>query len=186
MGFKRRRLSSKASSSQQPTSSSQPSSRPKPFARLASVTRSIPLSTPSLPAHPRQSRLSLGPPSSLSPASRFRNEDALPLETDAEIQAREDSDEMNEVIMAVDMRDKSTVGCSYYNPREEKLYIMQDIKMAGLDIVDLLKIHAQPTLMLISTLSEDKLEEHLSKEARGIDRGDEESTLYTLKTTNLF
>lgn len=82
---------------------------------------------------------------------------------------------MNETILAVDMRDKGTVGCAYYTAREEKLYLMEDIKMANLDIIDTLKIHAQPTLILISTRSEEKLEEHLSKDARGIDRGDEES-----------
>lgn len=84
---------------------------------------------------------------------------------------------MNEIIMAIDMREKGTVGCAYYIAREEKLYLMQDIKMAGLDIVDTLKRHAQPTLILISTRSDEQLETHLSKEARGIDRGDEASKL---------
>jgi DNA mismatch repair protein MSH5 len=81
---------------------------------------------------------------------------------------------MNEVIMAVDMR-SGTIGCSYYIAREEKLCLMQDIKFGGLDIIDTLKLHAQPTRILISTRSEEKLEEHLSKEARGIDRGNEAS-----------
>ena len=46
-----------------------------------------------------------------------------------------------------------------------------------LDIVDTLKLHAQPTVVLISTRSDEKLEEHLSKEARGIDRDDDSSML---------
>lgn len=96
-------------------------------------------------------------------------------ETDAEIQAREDSDAMNEVILAVDMRDRGTIGCAYYIAREEKLCLMEDIKMAGLDIIDNLKLHAQPTLILISTRSDESIEEHLAKDARGIDRGDEAS-----------
>jgi DNA mismatch repair protein MSH5 len=83
---------------------------------------------------------------------------------------------MNEVIMAIDMKG-GTIGCSYYIAREEKLCMMQDIKYGGLDIVDTLKLHAQPTRILISTRSEEKLEENLSKDARGIDRGDEASTL---------
>ena len=83
---------------------------------------------------------------------------------------------MNEVIMAIDMKG-GTIGCSYYIAREEKLCMMQDIKYGGLDIVDTLKLHAQPTRILISTRSEEKLEEHLGKDARGIDRGDEASVL---------
>jgi DNA mismatch repair protein MSH5 len=52
---------------------------------------------------------------------------------------------------------------------------MEDIKIAGLDVVETLKLHAQPTAILIGTRSDEKLEDHLSKEARGIDRGDEAS-----------
>lgn len=79
---------------------------------------------------------------------------------------------MNEVILAVDMRERGTIGCAYYVTREEKLCLMEDIKMAGLEIVDTLKLHAQPSLIIISTRSDEKLEEHLAKDARGIDRGE--------------
>lgn len=88
---------------------------------------------------------------------------------------REDSDALNEIIMAVEMKERSSVGCAYYVAREETLFLMEDIKMAGLDIVDTLKLHVQPTVVLISTRCEEKLEEHLAKEARGIDRGDKAS-----------
>jgi DNA mismatch repair protein MSH5 len=98
-------------------------------------------------------------------------------ETDADIRIREDTDAMNEVIMAVDIRERSTVGCAYYIAREEKLCLMEDIKMAGWETIDTLKLHAQPTIVLISTRSEEKLEEYLSREARGIHRGDEASVL---------
>lgn len=82
---------------------------------------------------------------------------------------------MNEVILAVDMRERGTLGCAYYIAREEKLCLMEDIKMAGLDLIDTLKLHAQPTLVLISTRSDERLEEYLAKDARGIERGDEAS-----------
>jgi DNA mismatch repair protein MSH5 len=88
---------------------------------------------------------------------------------------REDADAMNEIIMAVDLRDRGTIGCAYYVAREEKLCLMEDIKMGGLGIIDTLKIHVQPTVILISNRSDEKLEEHLNREARGIDRGDEAS-----------
>lgn len=57
-------------------------------------------------------------------------------ESDAECQEREDADALNEVIMAVDLRDKGTIGCCYYVAREEKLYLMDDVKCGGLDVID--------------------------------------------------
>ena len=49
---------------------------------------------------------------------------AVQPENDAEIKEREDSDRLDEVIMAVEMRDRGTVGCAYYLPREQTLYMV--------------------------------------------------------------
>ena len=38
--------------------------------------------------------------------------------------------------MAVDMRDRGTVGCSYYVAREEKLYFMDDVPFGGIEVID--------------------------------------------------
>ena len=84
---------------------------------------------------------------------------------------------MNETIMAIDMKERGTLGCAYYIAREEKLCLIEDVKMAGLDIVDMLKLHAQPTVLLISTRADEELEDHLSKEARPIGRGDDDSMI---------
>lgn len=97
------------------------------------------------------------------------------IEADDDIREREESDAMNEIIMAVDMKERGTIGCAYYVAREEKLCVMEDIKMAGLETIDTLKLHVQPTVILISTRSDERLEEHLRRDARGIDRGDEAS-----------
>lgn len=43
---------------------------------------------------------------------------------------------MNEVIMAVDLRDRGTVGCAYYVAREEKLYMMDDIRFGGMEVIE--------------------------------------------------
>ena len=93
-------------------------------------------------------------------------------EGDDEIREREDADALNEIVLAVDMREKDTLGCAYYVAREEKLFIMADIKLAGLDVVDTLKLHASPTVVLISTKSDEILEDHLMKEAKEIGRSD--------------
>ena len=47
-----------------------------------------------------------------------------------------DVDLQNEVIMAVNLTDRGTVGCAYYAARDEKLYFMEDAVMGGADIVD--------------------------------------------------
>jgi DNA mismatch repair protein MSH5 len=84
---------------------------------------------------------------------------------------------MNEIVMAVDMKERGTLGCAYYIARDEKLCLMEDVKMASLDIVDMLKLHAQPTVLLISSRADEELEDYLSKEARSIDRGDDDSRI---------
>ena len=63
-----------------------------------------------------------------------------PLEDDAKIQDREVDDSLDQVIMAVDMRDKGTVGCCYYVAREEKLYMMDDATYGGIDVIDACQI----------------------------------------------
>jgi DNA mismatch repair protein MSH5 len=47
-----------------------------------------------------------------------------------------DIDALNEVIMAVDLRERGTVGCCYYVARDEKLCFMEDVKFGGVDVVD--------------------------------------------------
>jgi DNA mismatch repair protein MSH5 len=105
---------------------------------------------------------------------------AFEVESEEDIEHRENSDSMNEIVMAVDLRDRCTIGCAYYIAREEKLYLTEDIKMAGLEIIDMLKVHVSPTVILISTRSDESLEDHLMKDARGIDRGDDVSTSHAL------
>lgn len=66
-------------------------------------------------------------------------------EGDADVDEREEDDSMNEVIMAVDLRDRGTVGCAYYVAREEKLYMMEDVRLGGIEVIQtcksFLKLH---------------------------------------------
>ena len=179
MAYKRRRSCSGTSSRRGQTSSHPPtSSQPQCLARMSSVPRSISPSSPRLPPLSQQNRISLRPGSSRgSAASSSRDQDVIRAldETEAEIQEREDLDVLNEIIMAVEIKERGSIGCAYYIAREEKLCLMEDIKMVELEIVDTLKIHVQPTVVLISTRCEEKLEEYLGREARGINRGDDAS-----------
>lgn len=58
------------------------------------------------------------------------------LEDDANVQDGEIDNSLDQVIMAVDMRGKDTVGCCYYVAKEEKLYMMDDVNYGGIDVID--------------------------------------------------
>lgn len=89
-------------------------------------------------------------------------------ESEGQIQSREDADEMNEVVMAIELK-RGTVGCAYYVAREEKLFLMEDVRMAGVDLVDTLKLHIEPTVILINVRSDEDLELCLKNGAKGIE-----------------
>jgi DNA mismatch repair protein MSH5 len=175
MAYKRRRVGLATSSQRE-----QASSRPQSVPRMGSVPLGIPPSSPRLSPLSQQNRISpqLGT-SRVPTASSSTDQDIIQNhdETETEIQEREDLDALNEVIMAVEMKERGSVGCAYYIAREEKLCLMEEIKIAELENLDTLKIHVQPTVVLISTRCEEKLEEHLVKAARGINRGDDASKL---------
>lgn len=67
-------------------------------------------------------------------------------ENEIDIEEREENDALNEVVMAVDLKERGTVGCCYYVAREEKLYFMEDVKHGGLGIIDTRKQSAAPSI----------------------------------------
>lgn len=79
---------------------------------------------------------------------------------------------MNEIIMAIDMKDRgprgSTIGCAYYSILEEALYLLEDVQMAGVDFVETLLLHAQPTTMLISSRAPEPLAQFLAKGSQDV------------------
>lgn len=48
----------------------------------------------------------------------------------------EADDTLNEIIMAVDLKPRGTVGCAYYVARNETLYLMEDIEVGDVEVVD--------------------------------------------------
>ncbi|KAI9735089.1 MAG: MutS protein msh5 [Claussenomyces sp. TS43310] len=124
-------------------------------------------SSPGLPAAPVPSRGSLRLHSSPNASALSSKDETSATEDGDKAEEPEEEDSLNEIIMAVDMRNGGTVGCAYYIARDEKLYLIDDMKLASLDIVDTLKLHAQPTAILISSRADEALEDHLSREARG-------------------
>ncbi|KAF1953404.1 hypothetical protein CC80DRAFT_518265 [Byssothecium circinans] len=57
--------------------------------------------------------------------------------------------------MVVDMQRRATVGCSYYVARDETLFLMEDVQSGGPDIVDACKVYIDPTIVIISTKTDD-------------------------------
>ncbi|KAH7031981.1 muts domain V-domain-containing protein [Macrophomina phaseolina] len=75
-----------------------------------------------------------------------------------------DVDVLDEIIMAVDIKDRGTVGCSYYVAREEKLYFMEDAKLGGVEMIDALKLYVDPTIVLVSTKADDAVMDKLDSD----------------------
>lgn len=122
----------------------------------------MPPSSPGLPSLPAEKRVSLNSVASHASSPRIGVHFG-DVENEADIESRENADALNEIIMAIDLKDRGTLGCAYYVARCEKLFVMEDIKLSTLDIVDSLKLHASPTVILISTKSDEALEEHLTE-----------------------
>ncbi|KAF7193999.1 MutS protein-like 5 [Pseudocercospora fuligena] len=77
-----------------------------------------------------------------------------------------DDETLNEVAMAVNVTDRGTVGCAYYNARAETLYFMEDVPLGGADIVDALKLFIDPTMILTSTKCNEETISRLDPEMR--------------------
>lgn len=54
----------------------------------------------------------------------------------------EEDESLSERIMAVDMRNRGNIGCCYYVAQHEALYLLEDIRSAGLETIDL-RVHIQ-------------------------------------------
>lgn len=60
-------------------------------------------------------------------------------EDDRQVLAREESDELDQVIAALDVKERGIVGCAYYVAREERLYCMEDVKSDGAEVIETCK-----------------------------------------------
>lgn len=145
-------------------------SRPSP----AAVSRAS-VYSPQLPPHPERPRLSLRP-SSLRASSSSRSPS---LEGNDRGQGHsddsfgvDDADALNEVILALDMKNNGNVGYAYYVASEEALFLMEDVPMAGMEIVDTLLLHAKPTSIMVpprvSQEAHDKLQRGAHSEGGSI------------------
>ncbi|KAH7095817.1 muts domain V-domain-containing protein [Paraphoma chrysanthemicola] len=108
--------------------------------------------------------LSLSHPHVRSSTSQVNVNDSAPAHEQSDLEANEDT--LNEVIMAVDLTPKGTVGCCYYVARDEKVFFMEDIAMGDVDVVDTLKTFIDPTVILVSTKIDDAVIDRFDPDAR--------------------
>jgi DNA mismatch repair protein MSH5 len=55
---------------------------------------------------------------------------------ESSITEQPETEDFDQIIAAIDMREAGTVGCSWYSAHEEKLYLMEDIKFSNTEILD--------------------------------------------------
>lgn len=68
--------------------------------------------------------------------------------------------------MAIDMKENGTIGCAYYVALDEALFLLQDIPLAGIELVEMLILHVEPTTVLVSIRGPDVLIEFLEAGAQ--------------------
>jgi DNA mismatch repair protein MSH5 len=127
--FKRKRQSSAASVTSRPS----PATSSRRSTPLVSFNRQSLVSQPQL----QHRRVAIASPPQLE---REASSGQMPLSRNDEQSAAVDEDNTDEtldnVIMAIDMKEHGTVGCAYYVAREERLFCMEDIVHGGIDTVE--------------------------------------------------
>ena len=77
-----------------------------------------------------QPRSIRGQPNSQAPVSQA---DQISAASNAE---DETDESLEHVVMAIDLRERGTIGCAYYIAREERLFCMEDIANGGMETVE--------------------------------------------------
>ncbi|KAJ8114028.1 hypothetical protein OPT61_g3993 [Boeremia exigua] len=103
------------------------------------------------------------------PVEQGNRRTTLPAIQEDDLAAEHDQfhdDTLSEIIMAVDITPRSTIGCCYYIAREERLYFMEDIQIGDVNIINTLKASIEPTVVLISAKVDDTVVESFDPEAK--------------------
>lgn len=109
-----------------------------PASRIIGAQRSLPPVSRVGPARQVGLQLPFPPSRSASTSSshaRLSNTGTTRIGSDA-ARPNDGDDTLNEIIMAVDLNGKGTVGCAYYVAADEKLYFMEDVELGGAEVVE--------------------------------------------------
>ena len=80
-----------------------------------------------------------------------------------------DEDVLNEVILAFNVTNNGNVGCAHYVAMDETLYLQQDVPMAGIEMVETLLLHVQPTTVIIPSRMPENVVGFLEKGAQQLE-----------------
>ncbi|KAL9099242.1 MAG: hypothetical protein Q9163_005233 [Psora crenata] len=93
-------------------------------------------------------------------------ESASMTEDRAEMDETDYCERLDEIIMAVDVSHKGDVGCCYYVAMEEKLLLLSEVSCGGLEVINTLKVHIQPTVVILSLRVPEDVEECFNPHSR--------------------
>lgn len=79
---------------------------------------------------------------------------------------------LSESILAIDVKDRSILGCSLFSTADGTLKIGTDISMAGEDVVEQFLSFAQPTTILVSRRVPESIVAFIEKHAEKSDKGE--------------
>ncbi|PSR81614.1 putative MSH5 protein [Coniella lustricola] len=132
-------------------------------------------SSPSLPSYPqsREDRVSLQPRSAVTPSSSAsRLLEGQPGGTQSSVFLGDDDHEpegVDEVVMAIDMKDNGALGCAYYVAADEALFLQEDTRMAGIETIESLLLQVEPTVVLVPLRTADFLVDFLEAGAQNLE-----------------
>lgn len=83
---------------------------------------------------------------------------------------------LQEVIMALDMRDGGSMGCAFFTTSTGVLSLSEDLPLADTTIAEHFMTHVQPTTLLVSARAPEHLLDYLGKQAAPDDKPGEAPT----------
>ncbi|KLU87540.1 DNA mismatch repair protein MutS [Magnaporthiopsis poae ATCC 64411] len=97
-------------------------------------------------------------------------------ESDSVTEHDEDESSQDHVILALDLRNNGDLGSAYYTSVDDTLFVQQDTS-GGMELVELLVLHVQPTVVLVPNRASDELVSYLEKSAPGINGSSYEGSI---------
>ncbi|EPE04691.1 dna mismatch repair protein [Ophiostoma piceae UAMH 11346] len=95
-------------------------------------------------------------------------------------------EEFNEVLMALEMKTNGTVGCAYFVSATATLYLQEDTRITGFELVESLIFQAQPSSIIVPSRAPENLIDYLDRHSRDIGLSlagsDDEEHSYSLRT----
>lgn len=81
-------------------------------------------------------------------------------------------DSCNDVILALELQGNGGFGSAFYSVMEESLFIQQDT-MAGIELIETILLHVQPTKVIVPNRASDELVTYLERRAHNIQGNNE-------------